>query len=801
MGAQDNLPSNNSSNTLNPSPLMRAAADCFNKPDAAEDTLVVNGSATWQDFFATFIQWGRRLLNISPNGMEHQGESTGADDTQNHHNPFLKLIYNTDGNAESGLNYTGLGFLFSSVIGGFIIGTVIKIFQNLRKLQLNSYQYTQQQIAKIHKKNDLGYMPDDELSTVPSKAEINQAFSDILESEKIKSLYHYKVKSLNSSTIVLERLGARPTPPPPPKAVIKHTRSNILVRGINWLQNTTIAKAAHTAWNRISKYSFIYWLVSLPMLLIFGSMGFPALLPALITTLGIGLGLAVWKSKKHIKTIHAAINNKISQQDNNEIDDVPESDKRDDHDRVLLELKQRYYEKSAHKATMSALARYKEKQKITTLSLQQQAIKKSTFIEGDMDTESLGEQEETLINIDNANDVEAVLNSEIAQRLLGSKAERRARWFVSGAKDAIGAFVEFAFITGFGADLSYGMTAAGGILATIFTPVSHFLGGSLLMAAGGLVMGAIFGIKTLAQVHQEQLIAEQKVYQALTAPYQIKSGRIINGKPEYVNAGITIKEKIEQLEKSINDTIGRIKTAKTALTSDQLNNIPHYNLNNINAFNHDRFEKQREKIPFKTKCKKIANRIFTGLTGGQTGVLIARLLFLTGCVFAGALVGSVVGAPLAFGLIATGFALFMGGLKLAKSILDKRNGHREHCVNTLNSRVSYLKKKEKELNELEQIINHESQLSIESTVTKSVIEIQPKRSEPVLVSKSGYSTPKITPVSSIYRSGNSSTHFQPSNGTGSFSQPFIQDEEYEAGMKPPSQASSLSSSGMTCKTY
>ena len=126
----------------------------------------------------------------------------------------------------------------------------------------------------------------------------------------------------------------------------------------------------------------------------------------------------------------------------------------------------------------------------------------------------------------------------------------------------------------------------------------------------------------------------------------------------------------------------------------------------------DQMDQYDEAPTWKTKLRTFAFRLYKVINSGQTGIFVARSLFLAGAALAGicALFGP--GAPIAFIAIAVGLAVVAIVFKLTRLYLQEKEAEKKRFVETFPDRISDLKKQYKKLLTVQQVLNQNSQGSL-----------------------------------------------------------------------------------------
>lgn len=247
----------------------------------------------------------------------------------------------------------------------------------------------------------------------------------------------------------------------------------------------------------------------------------------------------------------------------------------------------------------------------------------------------------------------------------------------------LGGLLSAAVIATVGASVLGTSPIIGAVLGTINGAALSTLWGGLWAAKNGLT--AFIGQRNARAGFQQKLDA-------------------LNHKVENQESKI---ERFDRLQASYDKKLAYLKKNHKALykaMKHELVDSKHWS-----ATNHHYHEKQRGKATPWTRIKQGMNRAYEAIGGAETGILVARVLFLSGCVLAFTLAGAatvaVTGvtfglAPIVFTAIAGVLGGILGGNRLLKYHLGKRQNHREKFVNTFDDRLKFLEQKNEALNKL-----------------------------------------------------------------------------------------------------
>jgi hypothetical protein len=466
----------------------------------------------------------------------------------------------------------------------------------------------------------------------------------------------------------------------------KAFRPNRFVRAINKIDDSKPATIIGKIYNTVNEYSYIFWLVCIPFILVLGVVAAfsPFFMPIIAgITLLIGAAYTTWKLVNYVKhRREKAKKHKASQQV--ELDEVAEEDDKDldvtkpkpivhtekeirhEAARQLHAAKVRLLMKTDHTVIMQRLSAPKKVPKV--------AIKK-TDTEADIDLE---------------------------RYVLGTKHERRARLAITAIRGFAGGLCATIFILWFASTVlgalivpalaAMGAASVAGALGT----AAAFAGGSLFGTALGGLVGGVFGLKNTTQLHAKQLAYKQKVAAILNAPYK--------------NSGMTKQEVFKRLLQQLEDKKAALKDNPNAATLLAQNGFDlKKELKKMDVFNDHYFESFKQKRTPWEHVKHFGVRAYSFITGSQNGIFQARYLLLAGGVFAGGVTALAIAtggsALIGFLVAAAVFAVVFGVLKAVEYHMARKQHHRERFVDTIDERNSFLVKKIKELDVMNNIAN------------------------------------------------------------------------------------------------
>lgn len=133
-----------------------------------------------------------------------------------------------------------------------------------------------------------------------------------------------------------------------------------------------------------------------------------------------------------------------------------------------------------------------------------------------------------------------------------------------------------------------------------------------------------------------------------------------------------------------------------------------YDLDRIDVYNHEYREKQRHEAGLWTKAKRLGNRAWALITGMQTGMLLVRVTCMAGGLFGGIAVGTATGTlPVFLGILAV-LAVAYGIVCAVQYHMESKRRHQENFVKNMNGNISYLIKKNKELDSLDPYLSEKA---------------------------------------------------------------------------------------------
>lgn len=610
---------------------------------------------------------------------------------------FNKLVHQ---HGETNMPLAVAGWSMIGVMGGSVVaGGLRGIYQQHRRLRLNSYDYLMNRLKEVDHIVNLNQ---------GSVADIDKvrATGGQLLAERIDGGARYEMDCENSTQIKLKRKEQKildqefeelykPIP-----VVNTAYQPNILFRTVNRIRDSKAGNVAGYVWGWATNHSMLFWIAWMPVAVAVGAAAtftLPYISVIAGVTLGIGGLMTAWKVvemarhyfkenkvKKDIKARLGGIKLEDSEL-SSLIDTIKEKeipyahlsgiykpDKRDLRDKIkIAELPAKVKIKVIYKV-ISDFKKYdlQQKRKVHTHLKQRVFMKyEHTAWMNKFDPDKKYNQQVK---------TQADLKSKLTKHLAGSSIERSMRLTVGVFNRALLASVFPMFIFWFLAGVVTVPVLMG---AVALKGAAAMIGGPAMFTYTGAVSGGWFGLQALATRRAQQLAYDEKVNSILQSVYKNEEG-------------VTKLSKFAELETAVNAKKQKI------LSDDQYNQKAkeyNYPVKQIDVYNDYYFEKQKITPTAKSKFKKFMSRAYQFTGGTQTGALIVRGLFLSGCLLAGVVASAGVGAPLLFAGIALGMAVLAGTSKLTQYILDKKQARREFFIDTIDARISYLEMKDEEL--------------------------------------------------------------------------------------------------------
>jgi hypothetical protein len=269
---------------------------------------------------------------------------------------------------------------------------------------------------------------------------------------------------------------------------------------------------------------------------------------------------------------------------------------------------------------------------------------------------------------------------DVESYLFGRIYARRLRLVLAGVMSVLNTVVMTAFVGWFGSVLL-------GVGAIGFTAGAAVVGSAGVGAIAGVVIGTLLGIRDVVQLRYDQLAYEKKVREALDAPYMRTSEERENGKI------VTNEEAFKKYFAEVESKKGNLQEH-----ADTIKQRLGYDLNQIDVFNEHLFGQYEYELDTLGKIKKFFFHSDKITYSAQTGIFFARFLFLTSGVFVGAVTGML---PLL--IVFAAITVAYTAITYTSYRLQRDQERNESFLNTLPERISYLKKKSKELDLVEEL--------------------------------------------------------------------------------------------------
>lgn len=301
--------------------------------------------------------------------------------------------------------------------------------------------------------------------------------------------------------------------------------------------------------------------------------------------------------------------------------------------------------------------------------------------------------------------VDAVLQSKIGQRLLGSKMARGGQIAINMVNDIIGYYTLSSFILWLVGSAILTLTPVGAVFG--FAGIGGLVLGAILpgISAGfSGIVGALYGLNAFANTRNKQLAFEKDIYTRLAEPYK-NTGKTNQQAFDDLYAEVEtlkadIKEELKAEQKRIQE-----KAARGNALDLKEEYLAKLNLNNIDVFNDYYMSTGEEKPSAWTRFKDVAFKTYKAINAGQTWIFVTRSLFLAGAALAGicALAGPAAG--IAFIAIAVTMAVAGIAFKMAQIYTESKVADKKAFVEGFPVRLSYLEKMKKELTGVKGYLN------------------------------------------------------------------------------------------------
>jgi hypothetical protein len=343
-------------------------------------------------------------------------------------------------------------------------------------------------------------------------------------------------------------------------------------------------------------------------------------------------------------------------------------------------------------------------------------------------------------------ETQLIKKSALGQYLLGSNVKQHLHRFVSTAMtmlSQIGAtfFILWLISSTFGAAALVMPTAMTGFL----TGVANLLGGNAIGAAAGFTIASLITIKTFQKESKEKNEYHAQVFQKLSEIYKPNLNKKYSGK--------TKAQAFNAFQTDIDQLTTRLNAAKKILQSKPNNQLTAldkeilaYDISNVNVLNNDYFFAKQKQATNKTWLSKSLIRLYNWLYGAQSGIFIARMLFLSGGIAASLCFSFGTNPLLVFLGLAALCGIFVGSIRATRYQLNREAQNSKAFFETFDAKLSFMNKVCKELSML--LVNQAPAAIAVAVKTKSPVVAKVKPSPtPSPVTKhrdttSPYQTPK-----------------------------------------------------------
>ena len=502
----------------------------------------------------------------------------------------------------------------------------------------------------------------------------------------------------------------------------------------------TIYAGYKATWSFLVQSALLFWPAWMIAALVVGFAASYALpvLPIVVLAAFAGAavikGILYWMQKRQAKKIQ-----QLNQAVGAEVEETAKETNR------MLAIKsrllQRAYTKEVHAYTKSVFAAQYRKLFPSIQKAENQPVYYTTtheniiaLVKNEALPPANQPEEEEVVLPTNAELRQKIMQSRIGERFLDDKHTHRSHLASETTLSFIQQYTLSAFVCWIVGAAFLGIGLATGLLpalagATIvFLFIANLILGATLPGIAALfnVLNGLFGSKNSYQAIQARhKHCVETAYVQFTAPYKPNNQRWTNAievwlteqkdsrKPSSREQGVISQQdafdyflqRVERQKVKIAHSLqlaqtvikNKLKTQPLSALSEEERVIHNFNLANINVYN-DRYFRKFENAPsLWTKIKKAVFRSYRSTNAAQTGIFIARSLFLVGTAlaFVSLLAGPF--APIAFIGIAATIALIAVIARLATMYFSKKAANKQFFVDTLPDRISYLKKQTKAL--------------------------------------------------------------------------------------------------------
>lgn len=480
----------------------------------------------------------------------------------------------------------------------------------------------------------------------------------------------------------------------------KKARVGIIATAINKVRELGISRAIGAVWDFLGYQSMVFWIAFMPVSLMAGSMPtmVAAAMPVILgITAVVGGGLYLYHGLfKGVAALYHWITN--SEEDASEV-----------HDQVLLnQLKQRYFVEQLHALKMQALFRASGREVEPVIPLlppasEYELARGETVIR----LRRIAPQRNQRIDEMREAEPNDVLDSRLAQYLLESKTKRTLRRRVNIIADIWNAFITMSFVMWLVSALA---TAAVPVIG--LAGLAAFLSGSMQTLIPCIVSGFFAGLSAFADATAKQADYEKKVYERLNATlpgHNVKTG-----------------EYFETLEQELKRHKDQVTLLRHSVKTHDIHADTLCDLEKMNPYNDYYFEKQKIAPSATSLLKKGMNRAYSLVGGGQSGILMARMLFLTSGFAVGGVLATtgVLAMPVFLAIAAVG-CVSVGVLKLVQYQFERDLKHREDFVDNIEVRIQSMENNIEELKQeqtyLRGLLNRHAFESSASSSTSSLL--------------------------------------------------------------------------------
>lgn len=697
------------------------------------------GILDFDDFYNTSFRLWEVFSNVIANPTNRiQGDEVDAKDYPD--SSFTHFFQNST--VALSEYFTGC-VLFSS------LSLIRQLYRCYRQRQSNSYGYMQASLESTGV---------NETSKLPSSIDAIQASLGKL---LLDINPYYEIDTSKRDYIKLRLKTAVLRAPPKPRILENFAnKTNKIDRFFDWinkLRKTNFGAFCRGLWVNLRANTFMFWAIWMPFNIAVGT-------AALATTgifapviLSISLGTmafySIWKAYKLVQEA-IKVRNKSRMDLQKEAKAAKEKNaSKKEKLQVINNLRQRFFIEKYHQQQLQKI-KITYAQIINQLDLNNESLcLNTTETSPNYDTSATAststkalvldasqalntvphstsevvknEQSlQPLFKVTPTNNHKSSVKNLLSQRLEDKTSERWGRLIIHTFLQEIAGFTGSAFILWFASYL-LGTLASTSVFAFLGAAAT-FLGGPFALIGIGITLGIFLAIKGAAKIWQEQKDFQKVVAAKLAQEHVINNHdkkiyeftgksklqvlkeneeKIINAENRIGRLREKIKFKIDNYNYLLKTKNGGLELQKLDKNNILINNQGLETISVIEEFNGEQSSRKF------TWFKKFLNRCYELLAGQQTGIYLARIVFLSTGV-AGCAIAGLLNPGLAFLIIAAVLSFVVGLPRLARYQLDRNQENRKKYINNLDTQIAYLENRINVLTELEKNLNNiDSKLS------------------------------------------------------------------------------------------